>query len=102
MLKSTFKSNNRATCKKLTRPAQLAMLLHSLWFTDFSECFIWAEECLYEAMDYFIKPKEEDAKWTAVTEKCLLIMQEIIKSETVNIGIVLVYFLILQIDLCLF
>lgn len=74
------------TSKKITRQAQLGMLLHSLWFTDFSECFLWSEECLYEALDHFLKLKQTDDKWNAIVEKCVLIMYEIIKVETVGIG----------------
>jgi hypothetical protein len=68
------------------RPAQLAMLLHSLWYTDLTECFVWTEECLYEALSHFLKPTTDSDKWEKVVEKCLAFFQEIIKMETVGVG----------------
>lgn len=68
------------------RPAQIGMLLHALWFTDFTECFIWAEECLYESLDHFLVPSPDRNKWEMVIQKCVGMMLEIIKSETVSVG----------------
>lgn len=86
IIKNTFNSINHPTYGKIGRPAQIGMLLHALWFTDISDCFVWTEECLYEALDYLLKPKRYEDKWEAIAEKCLLIMQEIIKMETVSVG----------------
>lgn len=88
IIKNTFKSFSRPRYKRMTRQAQLAMLLHALWYVDFSECFIWSEECLYEAVENYIKNNQNDEKWIAVIEKCLLIMRDIIKKETVIIGMI--------------
>lgn len=70
----------------MSRQAQLAMLLHSLWFIDFADCFVWSEECLCEALGQYLTVKHVDDKWIGVIEKCILIMQEIINKETVGIG----------------
>jgi hypothetical protein len=61
------------------------MLLHSLWYTDLTECFVWTEECLYEALSHFLKPTTDSDKWEKVVEKCLAFFQEIIKMETVGV-----------------
>lgn len=68
------------------RPAQLGMLLHSLWYTDITDCFVWTEECLFESLGHFVKPAKDGDKWEMVIEKCLGIFLEIIKMETVSIG----------------
>ncbi|EFA00717.1 hypothetical protein TcasGA2_TC003597 [Tribolium castaneum] len=86
ILKLTFNSSgNHPTCGKMGRPAQLAMLMHSLWFTDLTECFVWTEECLYEALTHFLKPTRDADKWEKIVEKCLAFFQEIIKMETVGV-----------------
>ncbi|RZC42711.1 calcineurin-binding protein cabin-1, partial [Asbolus verrucosus] len=86
ILKLTFNSSgNHPTCGKMGRPAQLAMLLHSLWYTDLTECFVWTEECLYEALAHFLKPVRDCDKWEKIVEKCLAFFQEIIKMETVGV-----------------
>jgi hypothetical protein len=87
ILKLTFNSSgHHPTSGKMGRPAQLAMLLHSLWYTDLTECFVWTEECLYEALSHFLKPTTDSDKWEKVVEKCLAFFQEIIKMETVGVG----------------
>lgn len=87
IIKNTFVTHRRhhPQVGRLGRPAQLGMLLHSLWFTDLSDCFIWTEECLYESYDHFMKPAKDSDKWEKIVEKCLGILHEIIKKETVNV-----------------
>ncbi|XP_063910388.1 calcineurin-binding protein cabin-1-like isoform X2 [Zophobas morio] len=86
ILKLTFNSSgNHPTCGKMGRPAQLAMLMHSLWYTDLTECFVWTEECLFEAVGHFLKPVRNADKWEKIVEKCLAFFQEIIKMETVGV-----------------
>lgn len=87
ILKSTFGIyGNHPTSGRMGRPAQLGILLHSLWFTDIMDCFIWTEECLHESLQHFVKPSKDRDKWEMVIEKCLGIFLEIIKMETVSIG----------------
>ncbi|KAJ8933154.1 hypothetical protein NQ314_014181 [Rhamnusium bicolor] len=86
ILKLTFNnSGNHPQVGRMGRPAQLGLLLHSLWFTDLTECFIWAEECLHEALDHYLKPRKDLDKWEKIVEKCLAILNEIIKKETVSV-----------------
>lgn len=87
VIKTTFSNGrNHPTCGKMGRPAQIGMLLHALWYTDFTECFVWAEECLYESLDYFLVPSPDRNRWEMVIQKCVAMMLEIIKSETVSVG----------------
>lgn len=86
ILKLTFNSSNsKVTYGKIGRQAQLGMLMHSLWYTNQTDCFIWTEKCLHEALKFVIKPTTDFDKWEMVVEKCLLIMYELIKCETVRI-----------------
>ncbi|XP_017772871.1 PREDICTED: calcineurin-binding protein cabin-1-like [Nicrophorus vespilloides] len=86
ILKTTFtSSSNNVTCGKIGRPAQLGMLMHALWFTNLTECFLWTEECLNETLGHYLKPTTYEDKWEMVLEKCLAIMQEVIKNETVAV-----------------
>ncbi|KAK9871634.1 hypothetical protein WA026_013014 [Henosepilachna vigintioctopunctata] len=86
IVKSTFAPNSGCpTFGKVGRPAQLGMLLHSLWFTDFGQCFIWSEECLFEANVHYNRPGPDRTRWEKVVEKCLGIMHEIIKHESRNV-----------------
>lgn len=86
IIKTTFNSvGNYPQVGRIGRPAQLGLLLHSLWFTDMTECFIWNEVCLNEAVEHFLKPLKDCLKWELIVEKCLAIFHEIIKSETVSI-----------------
>lgn len=87
IIKGTFENHTRhhPQVGRLGRPAQLGLLLHSLWFTDLTDCFIWTEECLYESYDHFMKPSKDSDKWEKMIEKCLSILHEIIKKETINI-----------------
>ncbi|KAL3275832.1 hypothetical protein HHI36_020575 [Cryptolaemus montrouzieri] len=86
IVKSTFASDSGCpTYGKVGRPAQLGMLLHALWFTDFDQCFIWSEECLFEAHAFYTRPGPDRIRWESVVEKCLGIMHEIIKHKTRDI-----------------
>ncbi|KAG5899799.1 hypothetical protein JTB14_006132 [Gonioctena quinquepunctata] len=86
ILKLTFnESGIRPQVGRMGRPAQLALLMHSLWFTNMSECFIWTEVCLHEAFDQYLKICKERDKWEKIIEKCLAILHEIIKKETVGV-----------------
>ncbi|GJQ83227.1 hypothetical protein Trydic_g8826 [Trypoxylus dichotomus] len=85
VLKLTFAMSNPPTYGRMGRPAQLGMLLHSLWYTDTIECFIWTEECLNECLRHFLKPHKDSEKWEMVVIKCLLFLHDIIKNETVTI-----------------
>lgn len=86
VLKNTFLTNNNlVNSGRMGRPAQIGILLHSLWFTDKTECFIWAEICLNEALEHFIKPKKNCFKWEMIIDKCVRILLEIVKLETVSI-----------------
>lgn len=87
IIKSTFSNRSRhhPQVGRLGRPAQLGLLLHSLWFTDLTQCFIWTEECLHESYNYFMKPGKDSEKWEKILEKCLAMLFEIIKKETINI-----------------
>lgn len=87
VIKTTFSSgrHHHPTCGRMGRPAQIGMLLHALWFTDLTECFVWTEECLYESLDHFLVPSPDRNKWEMVIQKCLAMMLEIIKSETVSV-----------------
>lgn len=104
-MKTTFGScTSHPSCGRMGRPAQIGMLLHSLWYTDLTECFVWCEECLYESLSHFLTPSHMADKWEMVIQKCLLIMVEIIKKETVSIGIVhfliTVYYFALKLNVC--
>lgn len=92
ILKLTFKMSNPPTHGRMGRPAQLGMLLHSLWYTDIIDCFIWTEECLNECLKKFLKPQKDSEKWEMVLVKCLMFLNDIIKSETVSICKRMVYF----------
>lgn len=86
VIKTTFSSSaNHPSCGRMGRPAQIGMLLHALWYTDLTECFVWSEECLYESLDHFLVPAPDRNKWEMVIQKCLAMMLEIIKSETVSV-----------------
>ncbi|XP_022907944.2 calcineurin-binding protein cabin-1-like isoform X2 [Onthophagus taurus] len=85
ILKLTFNISNPPTYGRMGRPAQLGMLLHSLWYTDLENCFVWSEECLHESLKYFIKPTSDGDKWEMILNKCILIMIEIIKKETISV-----------------
>ncbi|XP_066152387.1 calcineurin-binding protein cabin-1-like isoform X2 [Euwallacea fornicatus] len=85
VLKHTFNSGSYSKVGRMGRPAQLGILMHSLWFTDWEDCFIWTEECLNEAVLSWGKPNTDQDKWEKIIEKCLGIFQEIIKKETVSI-----------------
>lgn len=87
IIKTTFAIHTRhhPQVGRLGRPAQLGMLLHSLWFTDLTECFIWTEACLCEAYEHFMKLGKDSEKWEKILEKCLAILHEIIKKETINV-----------------
>ena len=73
------------------RPAQLGMLLYSLWYIDQTDCFIWAEECLFEASTHFSNVGKDADKWKMVLHKCVCIMHDIVKKETVIISIDKIY-----------
>lgn len=97
ILKTTFGScTSHPSCGRMGRPAQIGMLLHSLWYTDLTECFVWCEECLFESLSHFLTPLHMADKWEMVIQKCFLIMVEIIKKETVSIGNV--HFVIININ----
>ncbi|KAJ8947583.1 hypothetical protein NQ318_010095 [Aromia moschata] len=40
---------------------------------------------MYEALDHYLKPTKDPDKWERVLEKCVAILQEIIKKETVRV-----------------
>ncbi|KAK4873288.1 hypothetical protein RN001_015317 [Aquatica leii] len=73
------------TFGKMGRPAQLGMLMDSLWYLDKSECFVWSEKCFHESVERLLHPKKDQTKWELVLKKCLEMMQEIIRLETVII-----------------
>ncbi|CAH1130403.1 unnamed protein product [Ceutorhynchus assimilis] len=85
ILKQTFLSGIYSKVGRMGRPAQLGILMHSLYYTNWEECFIWTEECLHEAVVSYSKPNSDQDKWEMIIKKCLLIFQEIIKKETVSI-----------------
>ncbi|CAH0547224.1 unnamed protein product [Brassicogethes aeneus] len=87
IIKATFTSpgSNNIQVGRMGRPAQLGILLHSLWFTDMNECFVWTEVCLYESLENYLKPSKDHDKWEKMVDKCLAILHEIIKSETVSV-----------------
>lgn len=94
IIKLTFAvSENPPICGRMGRPAQLAMLMHSLWYIDLYECFVWTEECLFEAVVYFLKHSRDYSKWEKIIDKCLAFCQEIIRMETVAVGLYFIYFL---------
>ncbi|KAL1517234.1 hypothetical protein ABEB36_001024 [Hypothenemus hampei] len=84
-LKQTFHCGSYPKVGRMGRPAQLGILMHSLWFTDWDECFVWTEECLHEAVLNHGKSNADRDKWEKIIEKCLGIFREIIKKETVSI-----------------
>ena len=89
IIKNTFKSSSGLKNPgRRGRPIQLGMLMHSLWMTDIVDCFVWTEECLNEAMIHYIRPTTPTFydKWILVLDKCLCILLEIIKMETVCIS----------------
>lgn len=87
ILKTTFGYNgNFPTAGRVGRPAQLAMLMHSLWYLDRTQCFVWTEVCLGECVSHLVKPDRDRIKWEQVLNKCIAILCEIIKGETVCIG----------------
>lgn len=65
------------------RPAQLGMLMDSLWYVNKSECFIWTGKCLSESVIHFLKPLKDQDKWQMVLSKCLTVLLEIIKQENI-------------------
>lgn len=84
---STFESDfGCTTVGKMGRPAQLGMLLHSFWYTDFDKCFLWCEECLFESYPYYSRPGPNRQQWEGVVQKCLLMMQQIIKNKSRAVG----------------
>lgn len=87
IIKATFSlpGSNSIQVGRVGRPAQLGFLLHSLWFTNTTDCFIWTEECFKESLDNYLKPNKDYEKWEGMVQKCLSILQEIIKSDTVSI-----------------
>nr|XP_023024842.1 calcineurin-binding protein cabin-1-like isoform X2 [Leptinotarsa decemlineata] len=86
ILKVTFNDSGvHPQVGRMGRPAQLGLLMHSLWFTDMSQCFVWTEECLNEAFDQYVKVSKDHDKWEKIIEKCLAILHEIIKQETVGV-----------------
>ncbi|XP_076263012.1 calcineurin-binding protein cabin-1-like isoform X2 [Rhynchophorus ferrugineus] len=85
ILKQTFGSGSYSKVGRMGRPAQLGILLHSLWYTDWGECFVWTEECLNEALQNYGKLNADHEKWEKIIEKCLGIFHEIIKKETFSI-----------------
>lgn len=50
------------------------------------ECFVWTEECLFESVDNYIRPKKDHEKWEMLVDKCLLFLFEIIKFETICVS----------------
>ncbi|XP_060519435.1 calcineurin-binding protein cabin-1-like isoform X2 [Cylas formicarius] len=85
IIKQTFVAGSHPKVGRMGRPAQLGFLLHSLWYTDMGECFIWAEECFHEAMQNYQQPNLDRDKWEKIIEKCLGIFQDGIKQESVCI-----------------
>ncbi|CAG9860246.1 unnamed protein product [Phyllotreta striolata] len=85
ILKATFNGGPCLQVGRLGRPAQLGILMHSLWYLNKTECFIWTEECLNEAFDQYLKLNKDQDKWEKILEKCLAILYEIIKSDTICI-----------------
>ncbi|XP_056640755.1 calcineurin-binding protein cabin-1-like isoform X2 [Diorhabda sublineata] len=83
ILKETFNGGPCPQVGRMGRPAQLGLLMHSLWFTDMGQCFVWTEECLYEAFEQHLKFTKDQEKWEKIVEKCLAILYEIIKRDTV-------------------
>ncbi|KAF5297375.1 hypothetical protein FQR65_LT01305 [Abscondita terminalis] len=86
ILKASFLCmGNPPTFGRMGRPAQLGMLMDSLWYLNKSECFVWSEKCFNESVAHLLHPKKDKDKWGLVLKKCLEMMQEIIKLETVII-----------------
>uniref|UniRef100_A0AAR5P9I3 Calcineurin-binding protein cabin-1 MEF2-binding domain-containing protein n=1 Tax=Dendroctonus ponderosae TaxID=77166 RepID=A0AAR5P9I3_DENPD len=85
ILKETFFSGSYSKVGRMGRPAQLGILMHSLWFTDWEDCFIWTEECLNEAIRNYVSRNTDYDKWEKIVGKCLGIFQEIINKESVSI-----------------
>ncbi|XP_030756514.1 calcineurin-binding protein cabin-1-like isoform X2 [Sitophilus oryzae] len=85
ILRLTFGTGSYSKVGRMGRPAQLGILMHSLWYTNWEQCFIWTEECLYEALQNYGKPNVDQDKWQKIIEKCLGFFLEIIKKETVSI-----------------
>ncbi|KAK5640159.1 hypothetical protein RI129_010970 [Pyrocoelia pectoralis] len=70
ILQATFMCiGNPPTFGRMGRPAQLGMLMDSLWFLDKGECFIWSEKCFQEAVDHFVNPVKDKDKWELVLKK---------------------------------
>lgn len=86
IVKTTFSGGFRPTYGRTGRPAQIGMLLHSLWYTDQADCLVWAEECLHETLDYLLVPSPDRSRWEMVIRKCLAMLLEIIERETVSIS----------------
>lgn len=82
ILKETFNGGPWPQVGRMGRPAQLGLLMHSLWFTDMGQCFVWTEECLHEAFEQHLKFTKDQEKWEKIVEKCLAILYEIIKQDT--------------------
>lgn len=59
--------------------------MHSLWFINWVECFVWTEECLYEAVTNWHRTNVDHDKWEKIIDKCLGFFQEIIQKETVSV-----------------
>ncbi|XP_031357687.1 calcineurin-binding protein cabin-1-like isoform X2 [Photinus pyralis] len=86
ILQATFVCiGNPPTFGRMGRPAQLGMLMDSLWFLDKAECFLWSEKCFQEAVERFTNPPKDADKWELVLKKCLEMMHDVIKTETVAI-----------------
>ncbi|XP_072399616.1 uncharacterized protein [Diabrotica undecimpunctata] len=83
ILKETFGGGPCPQVGRMGRPAQLGLLMHSLWFTDKGQCFIWTEQSLNEAFEQHLKFSKDQDKWEKVLEKCLAILFEIIKQDTI-------------------
>ncbi|XP_050504043.1 calcineurin-binding protein cabin-1 isoform X3 [Diabrotica virgifera virgifera] len=83
ILKDTFNGGPCPQVGRMGRPAQLGILMHSLWFMDKGQCFIWTEQSLNEAFEQHLKFSKDQDKWEKVLEKCLAILFEIIKQDTI-------------------
>ncbi|XP_050312415.1 calcineurin-binding protein cabin-1-like isoform X8 [Anthonomus grandis grandis] len=83
IVKKTFPYGGCYKVGTMGRPAQLGILMHSLWYTDLSECFIWTEECLNEAVTTLNRSHSNRDPWEKILDKCLIFCQEIINKESV-------------------
>lgn len=89
ILKQTFDNKFSVNArKKIDRPIQIFMFLHSLWFLDKYECVSWAEVCFNEALSQYLRTcsqpdSSEHKRWTAIVTKCLVMIEACIKEETI-------------------